>query len=287
MLHKLQRIILLSRINSLFFNALQNHKLLVLMLHKLCIMNVAIPILNDQIAPCFEVAKKFEIVVIKSGKVISSKNIKCLASEGFMRVRLLRLHEIHTLICNGIKSFYQNQLTAMGINVIPNVSDSIEDTLNNFLAGSIKSYNNTKYEVETNDLVSHDDLVSWAKELFESNGYSVSFSPVDESFLIDLVAKIKCPVCSKQIDVAICCGAQTYRADQEIREFHHNTKTHYNARVYVYLTNPQLEKSCNEYGIDFLSPEIDYKEFKERSKSLIPILNRPVEGHEKAFNIEA
>ncbi|RKY95278.1 MAG: hypothetical protein DRQ13_07355 [Ignavibacteriae bacterium] len=257
------------------------------MLRKLCIMNVAIPILNDQIAPCFEVAKQFEIVVIKKGKVISSIKIKCLASEGFIRVRLLRLHEINTLICNGIKSFYQNQLTAMGINVITNVTDSIEDTLNNFLDGSIKSSGNTKYEADTNDLVSHDDLVSWAKELFESNGYSVSLSPGDESFLIDLVAKIKCPVCSKQIDVAICCGAQTYRADQEIREFHYNTKTQYNARVYVYLTNPQLEKSCNEYGIDFLSPELDYKEFKERSKSLIPILNRPVEGHEKAFNIDA
>jgi len=249
-------------------------------------MNVAIPILNKQIAPCFEVAREFEIIVIKNKKIISSKNIKCLASEGFMRVRLLRLHEIHTLICNGIKSFYQNQLTAMGINVIPNVNDSIEDILNNFLAGSIKSSSNTKCETKTNDLVSHDDLVSWAKELFERNGYLVSLSPGAESFLIDLIAKIKCPVCRKQIDVAICCGAQTYRTDQEIREFHHNTKTHYNARVYVYLTNPQLEKSCNEYGIDFLSPEIANKDFKKGSKSLIPILNRPVEGHERAFKVE-
>jgi len=250
-------------------------------------MNVAIPILKDQIAPCFEVAREFEIVLIKSGKIISSKNIKCVASEGFMRVRLLRLHEVHILICNGIKSFYQNQLTAMGIGVIPNVNDSIEAILSNFLAGRIKSYSNLKYEAETSDLVSHDDLVNWAKELFERNGYAVSLSPGDESFLIDLVAKIKCPVCSKQIDVAICCGAQTYRADQEIREFHHNTKTQYNARVYVYLTNPQLEKSCNEYDIDFLSPEITEAGSDERTRSLIPILRRPVEGHEKAFNIEA
>ncbi|MBT8386336.1 MAG: hypothetical protein KJO12_02900 [Ignavibacteria bacterium] len=250
-------------------------------------MNVAIPILKDQIAPCFEVAREFEIVLIKSGKIISSKNIKCVASEGFMRVRLLRLHKVHTLICNGIKSFYQNQVTAMGIGVIPNVNDSIEAILNNFLAGRIKSYNNLKYEAETSDLVSHDDLVNWAKELFKRNGYAVSLSPADESFLIDLVAKIKCPVCSKQIDVAICCGAQTYRADQEIREFHHNTKTQYNARVYVYLKNTQLEKSCNEYDIDFLSPEITEADSNERTRALIPILRRPVEGHEKAFNIEA
>ena len=256
------------------------------MLHQLCIMNVAIPILNNQIAPCFEVAKQFKIFTIKNAKIISSKNIKCLASEGFLRVRLLRFHKINTLICNGIKSFYQNQVMGMGIMVIPNVNDSIEDTLNKFLAGSIKSSSNTKYKPEINDNVSHDVLVRWAKELFESNGYSVSSSPGDEYFLIDLVANLKCPVCSKQIDVAICCGAQTYRTDQEIREFHHNTKTHYNARVYVYLTNPQLEKSCDEYGIDFLSPETTETEVRERSKSLIPILNRPVEGHEKAFNIE-
>ena len=256
------------------------------MLRKLCIMNVALPILNNQIAPCFEVAREFEIVLIKNSKIISSKNIKCLASEGFMRVRLLRLHEIHTLICNGIKSFYQNQIMAMRINVIPNVSGSIEDTLNNFLTGNIKSPSNIKYEANAFDIVSHEELVSWAKELFETSGYSVLLAKSDESFLIDLIAKIKCPVCSKQIDVAICCGAQTYRADQEIREFHHNTKTHYNARVYVYLTNPQLEKSCNEYGIDFLSPESMKSESRERSKSIIPILNRPVEGHEKAFNIE-
>jgi len=248
-------------------------------------MNVALPILNNQIAPCFEVAKQFEIAVIKNSKVISKKKIQCLASDGFVRIRTLQLHNVHTLICNGIKSFYMNQLIAMGINVIPNVNDSIEDTLNNYLSGRIKTYSNTKYDTEAYDIVSHEDLVSWAKDFFESNGYSVSSSPGDESFLIDLVAAIKCPVCKKQIKVAICCGAQTYRADQEIREFHHNTKTQYKARVYVYLQNPQLEISCNEYGINFLSPEVGYKEFQDGNKSLIPILSRPVEGHEKAFNV--
>ena len=68
-----------------------------------------------------------------------------------MRVRLLRFHKINTLICNGIKSFYQNQVMGMGIMVIPNVNDSIEDTLNKFLAGSIKSSSNTKYKPENND----------------------------------------------------------------------------------------------------------------------------------------
>ncbi len=37
-------------------------------------------------------------------------------------------------------------------------------------------------------------LVKWAKELFESNGYSVSTCPGEDSFLIDLIASINCPV---------------------------------------------------------------------------------------------
>jgi hypothetical protein len=96
---------------------------------------------------------------------------------------------------------------------------------------------------------------------------------------------MNCPVCGKQILVAICCGAQIYKADQEIEEFHHNTKTQYDARVYVYLMNPQLEKSCYDYGIEFLSPESTDKFLSQKGSSLIPILKRPIEGHEKAYNI--
>ncbi len=248
-------------------------------------MKVAIPELNDMIAPCFEAAKQFYIAIINNSKITHSETVRCYCSEGFMNIRILRLHKVHTLICNGIKSFYKDQLRAMGIQVIPNVNDSIQRSIDRFIKNELPCITSLNYNKCCSNAVSHDELVSWAKHLFENAGYKLSVFHEDNSFLIDLVAEIECPVCNKIIKVAVCCGAQTYRADQEIREFHHTTKTQYNARVYVYLTDPQLEKSCNEYGIDFLSPEIDCKEFKKGSKSLIPILNRPVEGHEKAFNI--
>jgi predicted Fe-Mo cluster-binding NifX family protein len=248
-------------------------------------MIVAIPILRDQIAPCFEAAKKFEILTIKNKKISSSKRINCYASEGFIRIRLLRLYEIQTLICNGIKNFYRDQLVAMGIAVIPNVNYPVDKALNLFIAGELKSYRETIFNSENSSIVSHDDLVNWAYSLFSKNGYEVSLCPDEESFLIDLIAKINCPVCGRQIKVAVCCGAQIYKADQEIKEFHHNTKTQFNARVYVYLMNPQLEKSCNDYGIDFLSPETESENLNKRPNSVIPILQRPVEGHEKAFNL--
>jgi predicted Fe-Mo cluster-binding NifX family protein len=246
-------------------------------------MNVAIPILNEQIAPCFDAAKTFQVIIIENDKIVSSRTVKCFAKEGFMRIRLLRLYEINALICNGIKSFYRDQLTAMGITVIPNVNSSKDDAVNLFLQDKLVEYNINQSITQEINLVSHENLVAWAKELFENKGYSVSAYQGDDSFLIDLVAKIKCPVCNKQITIAICCGAQTYNADQEIREFYHTAKTQYDTRVYVYLTNPKIEQSCDEYGIDFLSPEKLSQPVSSGNRSLLPLLSIPVEGHEKAF----
>jgi hypothetical protein len=50
--------------------------------------------------------------------------------------------------------------------------------------------------------------------------------------------------------------------------------------------NPQLEKSCNDYGIEFLSPESTNKLVNEKYGSVIPILQRPIEGHIKAFSLK-
>ena len=248
-------------------------------------MNVAIPVLKNQIAPCFEAAKQFEIITTKNKKIVASRTIYCSASEGFIQVRLLRLNEIHTLICNGIKSFYLEQLSTMGVVIIPKINLPVKLAFNLFLSGELKSLVKLKPNSQTGSLVSHESLISWAKELFLSKGYSVSTCTNENSFLIDLIARINCPVCQKRIEVAICCGAQIYKADQEIKEFYHATKTQFDSIVYVYLKNPQLEKSCNEYGINFLSPESSNRKFTQETKCAIPILHRPIEGHEKAFGI--
>jgi predicted Fe-Mo cluster-binding NifX family protein len=246
-------------------------------------MKIAIPELDGKIAPCFEAAKQFEIFTVKKGKVLSSKTIDCHATDDIMRIRLLSLHEIQTLICNGIKNFFRDQLLANGISVIPNINESIKKSLTLFLSGQLSPENNLTLKSE-NEIISHDDLVKWAKEIFLSNGYEISKFPGQDPFLIDFIASLKCPLCNKKIEVAICCGAQTYRADQEIREFHHYARTRYNAFAYVYLTNSQLEKSCTEYGINFLSPGVTELDTKEKQKSRIPILKIPIEGHEKAFS---
>jgi predicted Fe-Mo cluster-binding NifX family protein len=244
-------------------------------------MNVAIPKFNNNVAPCFEVAKAFEIIKIENDKVISSKTVDCPAGEGFKRVRLLHLFEIETLICNGIKEFYRHQLAAIGIAVIPDINDSIDQVLVRFIANELPVYKNDIIKSQDKFDVSHDDLISWARELFETNGYSVAVNPSKDTFLLDLIAEIQCPLCNKSIKVAVCCGGHTYRPDQEIKEFHHSVKSPYNVLAFIYIDSPQIAKSCSEYGIEFISPgKINL--IKENSNAMdVPIFSGPIEGHDK------
>ncbi|MGD8307271.1 MAG: NifB/NifX family molybdenum-iron cluster-binding protein, partial [Ignavibacteria bacterium] len=175
-------------------------------------MKIAIPTLNQMIAPCFEAAKSFHIAIINKGKVELTESVTSSSREEFMNVRILRLHEVHTLICNGIKRFYLDQLTSMGINVIPNVNDSIQNAVERFNKGELTTYHDNVFENCTNVVISHEELVYWARNLFENAGYKVTVFFEEEDFMIDLVAEINCPVCKKNIEVAVCCGAQTYRA---------------------------------------------------------------------------
>ena len=160
-------------------------------------MNVAIPKINDTIASCFEVAKHFIIIEIENGKTLSSKIVECHGIEDFQRVRLLRLYEISILICNGINRFYRDQLSSLGINVIPNINGNIENAVKNFLEGKLYFTDQIHNTNQSDRIVSHDELIKWTKELFEEYGYIVIRTPDSNTSLIDLVAKLNCPVSKK------------------------------------------------------------------------------------------
>ncbi len=246
-------------------------------------MNVAIPKLNNLVAPCFEAAKQFEIFTIEEGQKTTSKIIVCDSGEGFRRIRLLRLHDVSALICNGIKGFYRDQLQAIGIEVIANINDTVEQAFSRYSQGDLREIEITRDDAQCIYDVSHDDLVSWAREYFETHGYRVASCPARDSLLIDLIAEIECPKCHKSIKIAICCGAQTYRTDQEIKEFHHSARSQYNARVYVYLENQDIARRCDEYGIEFIGADRTNLNHLGADKSKIPILKRAIEGHEQTI----
>jgi predicted Fe-Mo cluster-binding NifX family protein len=247
-------------------------------------LKIAIPKFNSKVAPCFETAKYFLLAEFRKGTQVLSKIITCNGCEGYGRVRILRDNHVDLLICNGIKNFYRDLLESSGISVIPEIALEISTALQQYKNGTLEP------EAHVFDLTSidceipHEDLVCWAKEYFESFGYTVKKSNREQPFPIDLTAQIPCPVCSKNIHIAICCGAHTYRIDQDIREFHFVTPTYFDSQVYVYPGQKNIQTFCKDYGIEFIDPNAD-TEMKPQRQNTIPILKNVIAGHEKAFRI--
>jgi len=242
---------------------------------------VAIPMLNNRVAPCFEVSEFLEIIEVENAEVINKRMVNCEGIDGFRRIRQLEIYSIDTLICNGIKEFYLNLLLASGITVYSRVASSVADAIGAFIGKKLSPVKvNVDKQSESYE-IPHDELILWAKDLFLKGGYEVVDGPGGDFFLIDLVAKVDCPICAKPINVAICCGAHTYRIDQEVCEFHHLTKGKYNARVYVYPDSADVFKRCSEYGIEMISPDSKCVEDYSPKHSKIPILKGEIEGHER------
>lgn len=246
-------------------------------------MNVAIPILNECVAPCFEAAKTFKVFKTRGTEVFSTKLFRCNTNTGYTIIKLFEIHEIDVLICNGIKNYLKDQLNSIGIKVISDINDNPESVVNRFLSGEIKEKERIRICSLDCNAVLHEDLVRWAKELFEENGFEVTSFKANDTFLIDLVAKFTCPVCHKPIKVGVCCGAQTYRVDQEIREFFYSANSRYDACAYVYIDDPIVKEYCSKYGIEYLCTEnIEYRTAKS-DWPVIPILKNPIAGHENLF----
>jgi predicted Fe-Mo cluster-binding NifX family protein len=242
---------------------------------------VAIPRLGDQVAPRFEAARSLLIATIENGQVVSRRTLSCDGPEGYRRFRLIQIHQISTLICNGINASFLDMLVASGVTVVPNCSSRVEEALEAYLNGALASQEYSPGEAAEPCPIPHEDLVTQARRLFETSGYRVSEGPGPDAFLIDLVAEIECPVCHLPVRVAVCCGAHTYRAKQEISEFHHATRSGYHARAYVCPRREPIWECCREYGIEPLDP-VGRDGEALGGCCRIPLLHGPVAEHERA-----
>jgi hypothetical protein len=167
------------------------------------------------------------------------------------------------------------------VNVQINQNGNINDVLGSYLKGQVQCGQNRADEAAADLSVSHRELVDRAREMFSDHGYHVSDGPGEDAILIDLVAVIPCPICHRPIRVAICCAAHTYRADQEISEFHRATLTGYNARVYISPLCPSIWQSCCEYNIKPIDPDLPPMELKATGGAPVPLLYGEITGHEK------
>ncbi len=244
-------------------------------------MKIAMPQLGPLIAPCFEAATTFFIASEVDGELGDIQTVKCIGSEGYRRVRLMRVHEVDTLVCNGIKNLYRDMLVASGVCVIGRISATVEQALADLRSGSLAASRQAPDSGDTVCDMPHGELQEWAKKLFEQHGYVVTSGPGEDAFLVDMIAQISCPECGRPVRVAICCGAHAYRSTIEITEFHHNTRLDYHARVYVSPSNPTIEKCCHDYGIELVDPSVGGAMEVETPSHRLPILKGQIRDHER------
>ena len=107
----------------------------------LFVMNskVAIPVLDQDVAPCFEAASQFLIANIRDNKKLSERIYRCRGRESHCRFKFLKKNRVNVLICNGINIFYSDLLNVSGIKVIPNVSKNANIAINLFVEGKLNS----------------------------------------------------------------------------------------------------------------------------------------------------
>lgn len=245
-------------------------------------MIIAVPVFNGAVAPCFEASRTFILATVQDNKVTGKEMAESGGCEGFGRVQLLRDRRVTTLVCNGIKAFYQDLLQAAGVDVIAGIAGSANQALEDVCAGRIASKRGAGSTVDLSSDIPLEDLICWTKELFSAHGYKVRPGAEAAPFPIDLVAEIRCPVCAKQVRVAICCGAHAYRPEQEIQSLHLVAAAGYHAKVYVHTGSATIEQHCEQYGIELIDPDAKYARRDHHERGRIPILHRPVPGHEPA-----
>ena len=100
-------------------------------------MKVAIPRLEEAVAPCFEYSATMAIFTIEEGRVVEQLDFPLQSQDPFDRVRLLRDQKVDVIICGGMTERYQDLVRTSGIQVISWVSGTVDDLVSLFIRGQL------------------------------------------------------------------------------------------------------------------------------------------------------
>jgi len=248
-------------------------------------MKISMPVYRGEVAPCFEAAEHFNVYEVRQKKVLLSKQVECGQESPMVRVRLLRNEQVEVLICGGVSNFYLDILEAEGLIVISPVAGKTEEVLEDFLNLNhiMENFRVSKSPDRCGKPLS--EIISWVSSLLAENSYKIIERDTDAVFPVDISGRIDCPVCGKEIRIAVCCGSHTYSAEKEIKELYFVASGKYDALIYVHKTTPDVKKICTDYNIELLDPYVHFRSGTDNTNvnSRIPLIKNPVSGHERAF----
>ena len=102
-------------------------------------MIIAIPRLEESVAPCFEYGATITFFTVKGKQIIEQIDVPLKSRDPFDRVRLMKAKQVDTVICGGVQSVYEDLLEANDMQVISWVSGKVEELVALFLEGQLSS----------------------------------------------------------------------------------------------------------------------------------------------------
>ena len=77
------------------------------------------------------------IFSVEDGEIVDQVDVAIHSRVAFDRIRLIRDHEVETVVCGGVEERYEDMLRAHGIRVVSWVSGNVEDLLRDYIAGRL------------------------------------------------------------------------------------------------------------------------------------------------------
>jgi len=102
-------------------------------------MTVALPIFGSRISPRFDCAAEIMLVRVEDGRVAARESVAAEAQHCLTRINWLCQHGVQVVICGGISRFSLRMLTDRGLRVLPGVTGDVEEVLQQFLDGQLRS----------------------------------------------------------------------------------------------------------------------------------------------------
>lgn len=107
-------------------------------------MKLAVTYENEMVGQHFGRTEKFKVFDIENGKITSSEIIDTNGTGHEALAPFLKNLNVDALICGNMGMGAKTALSETGINILAGVEGKVDDAVNNYLAGTLKTNQNVE-----------------------------------------------------------------------------------------------------------------------------------------------
>ena len=102
---------------------------------------IAIPIFKNRISNRLDCCENIILYFAERDQIKSCKTVHLVKENPVTKLNMLLELDVDVLICNGITSLYARKLNDSKIQVIPWISGEIQEVIDRYLKGDLRSFN--------------------------------------------------------------------------------------------------------------------------------------------------